>query len=502
MLNINKVSVKLLLIRLIKISLSFIIVILSAYYFGVSSEFDVWIIVFTLLNTINLTLWGPLNEIFRSKFIYLKEERGEIFVLNAVKALINVTFVVSTITFILIAIFSFFTINIISPTISEHKFLFLTLTLLLSPSLLLNQIISIYTSVLNTRDIFFLPELLGIISAIINLIIIIAFAPLIGIYSLLISQILSSIILFTTIILKSKIQGINLLERPSFNDFRSSKDFFKDSLPFYLPYFITQFNNLLEKFLSNKLGVGIVSIINYSSQFKNIIQAVFSSVFITLLVPTLSKTFIVKDYTSYNKDFNNFLKVTFYLLSLIIPILYVNSNEISDILFNHGNINKDYLLSISILLKLYSIATIGVLLYLIFGLTLLSQNQGSKYAFYGVVSQIITLIINVLLLNYLNLKVFAYSLIISHFSVSVPMFYNLQHINKREVFVIVSKFFILITTQIIILTYLLNFLANILNNNYLVIASCLIISFMNLLILSNILRLDLISFYKSFTNNN
>ena len=40
-----------------------------ANFFGVSKEKDVWLVAYTLIISIDLAIWGPLNDIFRTKFI-------------------------------------------------------------------------------------------------------------------------------------------------------------------------------------------------------------------------------------------------------------------------------------------------------------------------------------------------------------------------------------------------------------------------------------------------
>ena len=79
--NLRKTSIKkltsyLFILRIIRMLFSVITVTFTAKYFGVSIEKDNWVLVLTFTTTIVSALWGPINEIFRTKFIYIKETEG------------------------------------------------------------------------------------------------------------------------------------------------------------------------------------------------------------------------------------------------------------------------------------------------------------------------------------------------------------------------------------------------------------------------------------------
>ena len=76
--NVKKVSIYLFGLRLIRTAVSIITVSLSAKYFGIGMERDVWLLVLAFITTINLAVWGPINETFRTKFIFLREKAGEV----------------------------------------------------------------------------------------------------------------------------------------------------------------------------------------------------------------------------------------------------------------------------------------------------------------------------------------------------------------------------------------------------------------------------------------
>ena len=75
--NIKKVTTYLFTLRVLRTFLSVVTLIFSAKYFGVSIERDIWILASTLLVTVNAAIWGPINETFRTKFIFIQEKEGQ-----------------------------------------------------------------------------------------------------------------------------------------------------------------------------------------------------------------------------------------------------------------------------------------------------------------------------------------------------------------------------------------------------------------------------------------
>ena len=443
--NFKKISAYLILFRFIKIAFSIVTLILTAKFFGVSLEMDVWLIVSSAIATINLALWGPLNETFRAKFVFLKETDGEDSALFKVRSLLLFIIIITVIVSIFLALFSKSLIPFLAPSLeNSEKEIFITILLFMIPSFVVNELTSIGTSILNAYDVFYMPEIMGIISAVINLLSIILLAPYLGIMSLIVGIYISIFILLVLIIYFLNKSNIPLLSGGVSLKWKYIKPFIYFSLPFFIPYFISQFQTILEKNLANNLGSGIVSIVNYSSQFKVIIQAVFTSVLITIMVPSLSMQFAKKNHIQFANVFKENVQIVFISLSLIVPFLFGAAEPIANILYNNGGIDSSSINEIVYLIRLYSISIISVMLYLIFGLTLLSQLQGVKYATQGAIAQVITIIANLLFYEKLGPTIFPLSLIISHFLVSLMMFKYLVLENKKIILLDISKYLLLI----------------------------------------------------------
>lgn len=444
--NLGRTSIALIVIRFCKIAFSVITLTLLAKYFGVAVELDLWIITSTLITTLNLALWGPLNETFRAKFVHLKETEGEAAALFRVRSLLVAIFLITVTVSILLVLFSENISQIATHNIGEkERKYFINIFLLLIPSLVINEFINIGSSVLNAYNIFYLPEILGISSSIINLIVIYFLGSQLGVFALIIGLYISILVNGSAILLYVRKNDIKVLSGGYTLKFWAIKPFIYFSLPFFFPYFITQIQTILEKFLANDLGDGIVSIVNYSGQFKNIIQAVLTSVLASIMVPALSSRLSKNDKNGFVFIFTQNIHIVFVFLSFVIPFLIGAAEPIIKLLFGNSKIEPQSIDSIIFLSRLYILSLISVMLYLIFGLTLLAQQKNKAYAIQGLIAQLMVIGINILFYKRVGPTIFPISIIISHFIVSVFMWrkLNIEH-EQTEIFYGLGKYILFI----------------------------------------------------------
>lgn len=510
--SLKTTSVYLLVFRFIKIALSIFILTLSAKYFGVSVDMDIWIIVTAFISTINLSLWGPINETFRAKFVFIKEQEGEESALLKTGSLLVFILIVTLILSLLLVLFSKSLIPFLASSLEgTQKEIFVSILLLMIPSFVINELTSIGTSVLNAYNVFYMPEVMGILSSVLNLFCIILLAPHIGIQSLIIAQYFSSFILVFFIFYFFKKSKIHIFKGGLAFKREHIKPFVYFALPFFFPYIIAQFNIILEKNLANSLGIGIVSIVNYAGQFKGIIQSVFSSVLVTVMVPSLANRFANRNIEDFKNILNDNIQIVFISLSFIVPFLFAAASPIANLLYNHGGIDASSIDAIVYLIRFYSFSTISVMLYLIFGLALLAQQLGKIYAIQGVVAQIITILINLFFYKRIGATVFPLSLLISHFLVSLFMFNSMNIKNKKTIEIEVGKYIILILILSCSLFFLANIVSNCIENSIFQLIIDAVLLFLLFLLFATILgfkvisylvflKLNTVTFYKNLKN--
>ena len=173
-----------------------------------------------------------------------------------------------------------------------------------------------------------------------------------------------------------------------------------------------------------------------------------------MLVPVLSSKFIEKKPKEFAFNFIEIFQLGILLLTFVIPIFTSTSLSIISIFFDKGKISKNMLIEISRLTIFYSWSTLAVFIYVIFGMALLSSNRSKKYAFWGVVAQIVSILINLTFVKSIGIYIFPISLFMSHIITGFIMFYHFPYKSK----LLLNVFFKYIT--ILILTTMLVFFSN------------------------------------------
>ncbi len=455
--NVKKITSYLFVLRLFRMSLSMISLILSAKFFGVSVEKDIWVLITTFLLTFGAAIWGPVNETFRAKFVFIKEQEGEakaiVSTLSLVVCIVSITIVLSIIIALLrnsLAAWLFTT-----STSDESLHLFSLLLILMLPTLLINQLSSIGISILNAYNIYYLPEIIGVISSVINVAIIFFLAPRIGIFSLAISQYIALILLLLGV--SYYLWRLRLFHWSDILNVRLHGFwvFLLFALPFFFPYFVGQCNAFVEKWLAGCLGEGIISSLDYARQFTVVLQSVISSVLTTVMVPLLAKAYAQHDMEQYQRIFRENLIVCFGILALAVPIMVGAATPLCNFFFLHGKVSPEALSAIIILTRAYGFAFIGILLYMVVGYALLASDKGKRYAFWGVVVQLIILGMNFVLIHFLGVYVFPLTLGIVHLAGAGVMVISLLLQHKNAIFLRVGRYSLVIIGMSLLL-YIFN----------------------------------------------
>jgi putative peptidoglycan lipid II flippase len=446
---LKKNTGSLFLIRLIKLLVGVFSLSLTAKYFGVSLEKDVWLLAVSGILFLDMAFWGPINETFRSKFIFLKSELNADEALNATKSLLFFSLIISLGLVCFIFIFPTLLANLIAPTYSGIQCeKLVSMIMIAAPILLITQLSAIGTSILNAYESFFIPELTGFITAIINLVILYLLAPSIGIYSLVLSYYIGAIILIILLLIQINKMRIPVLSGYTNLSFKGFKTFFLFALPFYLPYSFGQISSILEKTLVSTIGFGKVSALDYSRKFTDIFISVLTSVLFTMLLPVLTSKFVEKKPREFADNFKQVFQVGILLLSFILPVFTAASSDIVKIFFDKGKIDHIVLLEISKLTVLYSWSAFGVFLYLIFGIASLSSGQAKKFAFFGMLTQIFSIVINLSLVNIVGIYIFPISLLLTHLASGLILSNRFPYKSHLLIRMFLKYVFILLLTTI------------------------------------------------------
>src|SRR5690606_32795496 len=100
-------TIILFILRFVKLAFSVVGLSLAAKYFGVSMDRDMWLIALNCVVVVNLAVWGPINETFRAKFVLLRGEHGEEWVLTRTRALLAITLLVAVLLVAVMVVFPY-----------------------------------------------------------------------------------------------------------------------------------------------------------------------------------------------------------------------------------------------------------------------------------------------------------------------------------------------------------------------------------------------------------
>lgn len=453
----QKKSLLLLSLKLVKMPLSIITLALTAKLFGVNINKDIWLLCLAIVTTIDLAVWGPVNETFRAKFVINKECNGENSAILGVQSLLFYIFLVSVLICGCVMIFPQGIIYLFSNknfSVIELEKMFSMLRML-APFLLLNQSVLICTSILNAYDKFYIPEISSFISQIINFFLIFFFGNKFGIYSLVYALYCSNLILILFLFyelykLRIKLYRFSI---PSTNGFLQ---YFKYALPFFIPYFIGQLSGLVEKYLAVKLPVGTLSILDFSRRVPDILNGILISVILTILVPTLTKFFVNQEKDQYNISFLETFRLGLLFLMAFNIFFFSSSGDLLPVLYESKSISAQDMLLIVELSKYFSLAMFAVFFYIIFGMTMLSINKGKLYALYGSLAQVIIIIFNFFLVKYLKVYTFPISFFVAHTIAAFLMFMQYPY-HKKEVLKTFVQYALFGVVVFFLFTFILKF---------------------------------------------
>ena len=419
----KKKALLLFILRILKMGLGVLNLSISAKYFGVSIDRDEWILALNFILVLDMAIWGPINETFRAKFVFLKHEIGDDASIAKVRSMFSFINFITIILVVIILIYPKLLTSIIAPRYTEYQLAHLTtMILILTPSFLFNQICQFLTSILNAYSTFYIPEIAGLFTAVINIILIILLAPKFGIYALAFGYYLGIIMLQILLILQLRKLKINIIGNPFKFNYIDVKPFLLFAAPFFLPYFLGQVSMVIEKSIASTLSIGTVSMIDYSRKFSEIAISVLTSIFTTMLLPVLSQYYAQKNNERFLFEFKSIYQIGFLIITFLVAIFTACPGAVINILYNKGSITTIALNKISNLSMLYSWAAFPIFMYIILGVVLLSSEKGKIYALYGSIAQIIMILFNLLLSKTLGVYTFPLSLLFSHLIVAWFLF--------------------------------------------------------------------------------
>jgi putative peptidoglycan lipid II flippase len=444
------ITVSMAFLQLLKGCFSIVFVMVSASLFGAGIDRDSWVIGWSVQILVFKLLFGPINEIFRAQFLHLKQEKGETNALNAGFSLVMLLTGVSICVIIIFfrfrfSIVDFFAPGYISP---DERIIIGRMILLLIPTLVISELITILLSILNSYKSFFLPEIFGVFSVAFNIVLLLIFSSYWGIYTLVIANYTSGFV-FVGLLLHSLVKKKII---PSVFRFsvKGAIPFFIFSAPLYISYFFGQLNAWVERVLVSYLEVGNTSALDYARKFIDMPITIIIGVGATIMTPLLADIWIrEKGSVHFQHNFFVYLRLGLLLISPIVLWFSICSVEIIELLLHRGSFNASWVLPTANTLKWFGLGLFGVVSYVISGQALLIQKKSFHYAIVGISAQIIPVAINYFFYQKYGLEVFGLSWCIAQYLCGIIMFLYVKALDKTLLFPLLKLIFILAMSMVL-----------------------------------------------------
>lgn len=286
------ITIGVVLMQLLKGCFSILLVMVTASMFGAGIARDSWVIGWSVQVIIFKLLFGPINEIFRSRFLHLREEKGEREAIQSAFSLLLILLLVSIVVVALFVLFSSSLVSAFAPGYTDptERLMIERMILVLIPTLILSEFITLFIALLNSYQSFYLPEIFGVGSVLFNIILLFLIGPQFGINTLVFANYCSSLVLLVLLI-------YYLIKKRIINDsrnfsFRSATPYFLFSIPLYFSFSIGQINAWAERFLVSFLAVGNTSALDYARKFIDMPITIIITMGSTVMVPMLGAIWV------------------------------------------------------------------------------------------------------------------------------------------------------------------------------------------------------------------
>lgn len=413
-------------------------VVLSAKYFGASLERDSWIIAGTAVTVLTQIMFGPINEIFRTKFIHVRAEEGEEKALLSTSSLIFAIIGICLIIIALIEVFPGLMSSFFAPGFnsSEQKILSQMIRWLM-PTLLLNEITLIWIAVLNAYHSYFIPDIYSLIAIVINLVCIIALVPFIGIYSLIVANYIGTSVL-AVVLISALIRHEKKILFWSFPSWSLIRPFIVTSFPFYIAFLAGNVQLALERMLSTYLGVGNVSVLDYARKFIDMPTSVVVGIISTVLAPTLAEHFIRNKQGEFHRETIKFIRMLVLVLIPFVVLFSVCSREMVELLLAHGSFKREFIGVTAESLAIFCFGAVGYIMYAVGAQALIAQKKAALYAIVGSVATTVSIALNLSLFKLAGLLIFPFSWGLTLFLSGLYMIFQQKH-NRLDIFKEICK---------------------------------------------------------------
>lgn len=404
---------------------------LYANYFGLSNDFDHYLIAAVFPLSINLVIiFIAQNYVVPN---YLKEKNKSI---ASAREFSNSTFWMFGISGLLISLILFyFSKQIINLYLPNSDIESINQTVLIFRififTLPLNAFYSVFASVLHSELQFKHPMYSQLLLNLVIIIFVLVFNSQLKIISIPIGYLIGTLI--QVVYLFSKVRGFLI---PDFRKFLSSSKlgFFSSTFLFLVVIEILgQTYSIIDRFFFEYLDEGGIAALNYAFIVFNLPITVIAYALTTVLFPTLSKLSGEKSYDEISNHLRNFFSINLFVFIPISFVLIFYGNFLVKILFEHGEFGERATSLTYNALILYSLSFVFISSYFVLNKLFYSFEKTKSLFLITIIGILIKVILSFQLVTNYKQDGLALSTSLSYlFFFSVSYFLIFKHLKFKN----------------------------------------------------------------------
>ncbi len=453
-----------------------------AAYFGLSSEFDFYLLAVTLPTIFYTSIGYVIQNYFIPEYNLCRKnshEEAEIFLRFSLKKFLIYSVIISAILFlsgeiILQALFG---------NINEKVVSLFNLSISIIP---ISTVISLLISYQYAEKQFADAGISAIVLNISNLLIVIFFANIIGVYAIVIGMIGGYLLQLIYLLMRVK---LNFLKKISHSILKNPKSIGNGAFIYIVIIeVISQLNILVDRNFYPQLHEGGIAALNYALTIYTLPIALFAMAFSTVLFPQFSTLFVEARLTELRDQFRRSTLFTVFLFLPIAYLFFFDGELIVKILIERGKFDSSATAFTFSILKWFSISLVFYSIYSIFNKMIYGIN-GVKFLFFLTLSgMILKVILNFLLVDKLAETGLALATSLSYifFAISALIFIHIKI--KIEMKEMLKESIVLATLCVSIFGSMQWFYGAISSQSIILKLFCILISFTIYLFASKILE--------------
>src|SRR5262249_14527873 len=338
--SLRRTSFALGLVKLVRALASLAAVSVTARFFGATVERDAWVIGTTVQTVFLQFAFGPVNEIFRAKFVHVQEESGPQTAFRHMAEWIAIALLVCALGVGLAWVGRRPFGHALAPGFDPGQTALVATMMLWSlPVVFLQQVASFWTVALNATGRYYLPDAWSIAGSVLQIGAIVLLARPLGIYALLVA-LYASTLLFCFVLWSflRREAGFRAIVAPTWKTLRAYSHL---STPFYVPAVVAQASTLVERSLCSVLGAGTASILDYARRCVELPLGIVPPVTQTVVPPRLARHHARGEDRSASRRFGRFVILVIAAVVPLATLLAAGAPQVVQWVLAHGAFAPD-----------------------------------------------------------------------------------------------------------------------------------------------------------------